>query len=39
VLAAAEAAGTGVFAFEGRMVDEPILRQARSILGSSDSSS
>jgi citrate lyase subunit beta/citryl-CoA lyase len=33
VLAAADAAGSGVFAFEGRMVDEPILRQARSILG------
>lgn len=29
VLAAAQAAGTGVFEFEGRMVDEPILRHAR----------
>lgn len=31
VLAAAEGA-PGVFAFEGRMVDEPVLRQARRIL-------
>ena len=31
VLAAAESAG-GVFAFEGRMVDEPVLRQARQVL-------
>src|SRR5699024_2105175 len=29
VLAAAEQAGTGVFEFEGAMVDEPILRHAR----------
>jgi len=26
------AAGTGVFVFEGRMVDEPVLRQARAIV-------
>lgn len=32
VLAAADAAGTGVFAFKGAMVDEPILRHARQIL-------
>ena len=31
VLAAAES-GEGVFRFEGRMVDEPVLRQARVIL-------
>ncbi|MES2170112.1 MAG: CoA ester lyase [Actinomycetota bacterium] len=33
VLAAAERAGNAAFAFEGRMVDEPILRQARKIVG------
>jgi citrate lyase subunit beta/citryl-CoA lyase len=32
VLAAAEAARNGVFAYEGRMIDEPILRQARAVL-------
>jgi citrate lyase subunit beta/citryl-CoA lyase len=35
VLAAAvdaEASGHGVFAFEGQMIDEPLLRQARSVL-------
>lgn len=32
VLAAAATAGNAVFAFEGRMVDEPVLRQARRIL-------
>jgi citrate lyase subunit beta/citryl-CoA lyase len=32
VLAAAAAAANGVFAYEGRMVDEPVLRQARRIL-------
>lgn len=31
VLAAAEGAG-GVFAFEGRMIDEPVLRHARTVL-------
>ncbi len=34
VLAAAAAAGNGVFAYDGRMIDEPILRQARSVLDS-----
>lgn len=34
VLAAAATAANGVFAFEGRMVDEPVLLQARRILGS-----
>lgn len=33
VLAAAEGAGAGVFSFEGQMIDEPVLRQARQILG------
>jgi citrate lyase subunit beta/citryl-CoA lyase len=32
VLAAAAAADNGVFAFQGRMIDEPILRQARRVL-------
>jgi len=32
VLAAADAAGSGVFVVDGRMVDEPLLRQARRIL-------
>jgi citrate lyase subunit beta/citryl-CoA lyase len=32
VLAAAAAAGNGVFAYDGRMVDEPVLRQARRVL-------
>lgn len=32
VLAAASAADNGVFAFGGRMIDEPILRQARRLL-------
>lgn len=32
MLAAGEAAGSGAFAFEGEMVDEPILRRARRIL-------
>lgn len=32
VLAAAKSAGQGVFTFEGRMVDEPLLRQARRIM-------
>ena len=32
VLAAAAAAGTGVFAYQGRMIDEPILRHARETL-------
>lgn len=32
VLTAAEAAGNGVFAYRGRMIDEPILRQARRAL-------
>ena len=36
VLAAADTAGLGVFAYEGRMVDEPILRQARSVLAAAD---
>lgn len=33
VLDAADARGHGVFTFAGRMVDEPVLRQARRILG------
>jgi citrate lyase subunit beta/citryl-CoA lyase len=33
VLAHAESSGNGVFAFQGRMVDEPVLRHARRILG------
>lgn len=32
VLAAASVAANGVFAYEGRMIDEPVLRQARRIL-------
>ncbi len=32
LLAAAEAAGAGVFAHEGTMVDEPLLRHARAVL-------
>lgn len=32
VLAAADQAGTGVFQFEGAMVDEPILRHARLLI-------
>ncbi len=32
VLAAAHAAGNGVFSFRGQMVDEPVLRQARHVL-------
>ncbi len=32
VLAAAEAAGNGVFSHRGQMVDEPLLRQARRVL-------
>ncbi len=32
VIAAAEEAGSGVFRFEGRMIDAPLLGQARSIL-------
>lgn len=32
VMAAAASAGRGAFRFEGRMVDEPLLRQARRIL-------
>ncbi|HKU11108.1 MAG TPA: CoA ester lyase [Sinomonas sp.] len=32
VLAAAEAAGTGVFQYQGRMIDGPILRHAESVL-------
>jgi citrate lyase subunit beta/citryl-CoA lyase len=32
VLAQAAASGSGVFTFEGRMVDEPVLRHARRIL-------
>jgi len=32
VLAAADEAGTGVFRFEGAMVDEPILRHARLLI-------
>lgn len=32
LLAAAKEAGSGVFAYEGRMIDEPLLRHARSIL-------
>jgi citrate lyase subunit beta/citryl-CoA lyase len=35
VLAAAEASDRGVFAFEGRMVDEPILRHARLVVSRS----
>lgn len=35
VLAAAAAGGEGVFEFEGRMVDEPILRHARLVAGRS----
>lgn len=35
VLAAAAAADRGVFAFEGRMVDEPILRHARQVIARS----
>lgn len=33
VLAAGDAAGGGVFTYEGAMVDEPVLRRARRILG------
>ncbi len=33
LLAAADDAGTGVFAFKGRMVDGPILKHARQTLG------
>jgi citrate lyase subunit beta/citryl-CoA lyase len=33
VLDAAATSGNGVFAFRGRMVDEPVLRQARRTLG------
>ena len=32
VLAAAAASGDGVFTYDGRMVDEPVLRHARSVL-------
>ncbi|MDQ4502745.1 CoA ester lyase [Sinomonas sp. ASV322] len=32
LLAAADAAGTGVFQFEGRMIDGPILRHAEAVL-------
>ena len=35
VLTAAASASNGVFAYEGRMVDEPVLRQARRIIDSS----
>ncbi len=34
VLAAAAAAGNGVFSFEGRMIDEPLLQQARRLVAS-----
>ncbi|MCU1413624.1 MAG: citE [Microbacteriaceae bacterium] len=34
VLEAATVAGRGVFSYEGRMIDEPLLRQARRLLGS-----
>lgn len=33
LLAAAEAAGTGVFQYEGKMVDGPILRHAQTVVG------
>jgi citrate lyase subunit beta/citryl-CoA lyase len=33
VLDAATSAGNGVFALDGRMIDEPVLRQARRVLG------
>jgi citrate lyase subunit beta/citryl-CoA lyase len=36
VLAQAATAGSGVFAFEGRMIDEPLLRQAARIVASAD---
>ncbi|MCL2515647.1 MAG: CoA ester lyase [Microbacteriaceae bacterium] len=36
VLRAAEAAGGGVFAVDGRMVDEPLLRQARELVRRAD---
>ena len=36
VLEAAAAASGGVFVFEGRMVDEPLLRQARKLVARSD---
>jgi citrate lyase subunit beta/citryl-CoA lyase len=32
LLAAAEAAGTGVFQYEGKMIDGPILRHAEAVL-------
>jgi citrate lyase beta subunit len=32
VLGAADAPGSGVFVVDGRMVDEPLLRQARRIV-------
>lgn len=32
VMAAAQQAPSGVFRFQGRMIDEPLLRQARAIL-------
>lgn len=32
VLAVATSSGAGVFSFEGQMIDEPVLRQARQIL-------
>ncbi|MBT2556020.1 CoA ester lyase [Arthrobacter sp. ISL-5] len=38
ILAAAEKSGGGVFAFEGRMVDEPILRHARKVLARAERS-
>jgi citrate lyase subunit beta/citryl-CoA lyase len=37
VLDAASAAGVGVFAFQGRMIDEAVLRQARRILSAARS--
>jgi citrate lyase subunit beta / citryl-CoA lyase len=36
ILEAAEAADSGVFAFGGRMIDEPVLRQARRTLAQED---
>ncbi|WP_268933801.1 HpcH/HpaI aldolase/citrate lyase family protein [Sinomonas notoginsengisoli] len=35
LLAAAEAAGTGVFQYQGKMIDGPILRHAQTVVGRS----